>query len=107
MRPMLRGAIILSPIQKGRPHMNLRTQLTDVRSQTGHLAANQRAAFACCQAKELERIGEYDAASEAFIDFWPERDRPPKLDELDELIQAEVLLRIGALAGWLGGANQT
>jgi len=60
----------------------------------------------CCRlAKQLEKAGEYEAACEALSEFWPERDGLPKLDGLDEPTTAEVLLRVGALAGWLGSAN--
>ncbi|HMG73618.1 MAG TPA: hypothetical protein VK582_08960 [Pyrinomonadaceae bacterium] len=58
-------------------------------------------------AKQLEKAGEYEAAREAMSEFWPERDRLPKIDDLDEPMRAEILLRVGALAGWLGSANQT
>ena len=40
-------------------------------------------------------------------EFWPERHEPPKLEGLDQVTAAEVLLRVGALAGWLGSADQT
>ncbi|HXT63017.1 MAG TPA: response regulator [Pyrinomonadaceae bacterium] len=57
-------------------------------------------------AKKLEKAGEYEAACDALAEFWPDRSKPPSVAELDELRKAEVLLRIGALAGWLGGAEQ-
>ena len=67
----------------------------------------ERAKLACRLAKQLEKQGEYEAACEALIEFWPDRHKPPQVDGLDERIEAEVLLRAGAVAGWLGSADQT
>src|SRR5205807_128862 len=53
------------------------------------------------------KTGEYQAACEALAEFWPERDSAPKLNDLDEATTAEVLLRVGALSGWLGSTDQT
>jgi two-component system chemotaxis response regulator CheY len=39
--------------------------------------------------------------------FWPEQGGARKLEGLDEATKAEVLLRVGALAGWQGSADQT
>src|SRR5207249_133928 len=57
-------------------------------------------------AKQFEKIGEYEKAYDALVEFWPDRTQPPKLEGLDESARAEILLRTGALAGWLGAANQ-
>jgi CheY-like chemotaxis protein len=86
--------------------MNLEAQLTALKQQSSDLPLAERAELSCRLAKQLEKIGEYDAASEALIEFWPDRSPSPKLDDLDELTKAEMLLRIGALAGWLGSADQ-
>jgi two-component system chemotaxis response regulator CheY len=86
--------------------MNLRSQLTTLRNQSRDMTIAQRAEFCCRTARELEKAGEYEAAWEALSEFWPDRDSPPKLEGLDESLRAEVLLRVGALAGWLGSANQ-
>jgi CheY-like chemotaxis protein/tetratricopeptide (TPR) repeat protein len=87
--------------------MNLQSQLTALQEQTRGLITAERAKLCCRLAKQFEKAGEYESAREALIEFWPTREEPPKLDELDEQTKAEVLLRVGALAGWLGGANQT
>src|SRR5260370_15583932 len=87
--------------------MNLEAQLTALKQQSSDLPLAERAKLSCRLAKQLEKIGEYDAASEALNEFWPDRNASPKLDDLDELTKAEMLLRIGALAGWLGSAQQT
>ena len=87
--------------------MNLEAQLTALKNQGRDLTLAERAELSCRLAKQLEKAGEYEAACEALNEFWPERDGPPKLDGLDEPTKAEVLLRVGALAGWLGSADQT
>ena len=83
---------------KGKPHMNLESQLAAVRDQ--NLTLDERAELACRLAKKLEKTGEYEAACEALNEFWSDRYQPPRLEELDEPTQAELLLRVGALAGW-------
>jgi CheY-like chemotaxis protein len=58
-------------------------------------------------AKQFEKAGEYEAASEALNEFWPERHGPPMVEGLDPSTSAHVLLRVGALAGWLGTTHQS
>lgn len=87
--------------------MNLETQLAGLKSQSRDLPLAERAKLSCRLAKQLEKAGEYEAACEALDEFWPDRNHPPRLDDLDEPTKAEMLLRVGALAGWLGGADQT
>ena len=87
--------------------MSLQSQLAALQQQTRGLTLVERAQLCCGLAKQLEKAGEYEAAYEAMSEFWPERNESPKLDGLDEPTQAEVLLRIGALAGWLSSTNQT
>src|SRR5216683_2814252 len=87
--------------------MNLESQLTALKNQSRELALGERAQLSCRIAKQLEKAGEYEAAREALGEFWPQRNGQPKVEGLDEPTKAEVLLRVGALAGWLGGANQT
>jgi CheY-like chemotaxis protein len=86
--------------------MNLQSQLATLQEQSRGLRLGERAVLCCSFAKQLEKAGEYEAACEALAEFWPERDRPPKLDGLDDLTKAEILLRVGALAGWLGSVDQ-
>jgi CheY-like chemotaxis protein/Tfp pilus assembly protein PilF len=87
--------------------MNLESQLTALKNQSSELALGERAQLSCRIAKQLEKAGEYEAAREALGEFWPQRNGQPKVEGLDDPTKAEVLLRVGALAGWLGGANQT
>src|SRR5437588_10640499 len=87
--------------------MNLEPKLTVLKTGTHDLSIDERAKLACDSAKQFEKAGEYEVACEALAEFWPDRSAPPKLEGLDEARKADLLLRIGALAGWLGGAEQT
>jgi len=70
------------------------------------LPLSERADNACELAKRLEKAGEYAAAAEALSEFWPHVSGGPILDGLDQIRSAQVLLRVGALTGWLGSPNQ-
>ena len=87
--------------------MNLQSQLAALQAQSRDLALPERAALCCQQAKQFEKAGEYEAACEALREFWPEQQEPAKLEGLDEATRARVLLRVGALAGWLGSTDQS
>ncbi len=64
-------------------------------------------AFECCQrAKQFERAGEYECAKEAMDEFWPLGLEVSAFKGLEDKASAEVALRIGAIAGWLGSAHQ-
>jgi len=60
----------------------------------------------CRLAKQFEKAGEYESARNALGEFWPELEGEPRLAGLDEQTAALVLLRVGALAGWLGSVDQ-
>jgi CheY-like chemotaxis protein/tetratricopeptide (TPR) repeat protein len=87
--------------------MNLRSQLAAVKDQRLGLSRVEGAQLCCRLAKQLEKAGEYEAACEALEEFWPDRDGKPGTEGLDDETKAEVLLRVGALSGWLGSARQT
>src|SRR6266508_291186 len=87
--------------------MNLTAQLTALREETRGLTPVERAKRCCGLAKQLEKAGDYEAACEALNEFWPERDGPLNLTDLDQPTRAEVLLRAGALSGFLGSTDQT
>ena len=70
------------------------------------LTRDERARLRCRLAKELEDMGNYNAAREALGELWPEIGGRPVLDELGEATAAEVLLRVGTLTGWLGSTRQ-
>lgn len=87
--------------------MNLTAQLTTLRKQTDGLNRNESAEMYCEWAKQMEKVGEYEAAAEALEEFWPDRDQAPIVDGLDRARKAAVLLRVGNLIRFLGSANQT
>lgn len=87
--------------------MNLTLELTALKNQSRDLTVPERAQLCCRLAKQFEKAGEYEAACEALSDFWPNRYEAPKIEGLEEAISAEILLRVGALAGWLGSTHQT
>ncbi|MDX6557865.1 MAG: MalT-like region, partial [Blastocatellia bacterium] len=60
----------------------------------------------CAAATNLMRRGEYDDAREALGDLWGGLGERPKVEGLSQSDQAEVLLRVGALSGWLGRSRQ-
>ena len=86
--------------------MNLESKLGALRHENRSLTLPERAEHCCDLAKQLEKAGEYEAASEALSEFWPQRNGPPRLGGLDQATTAEVLLRVGTLAGWLDSARQ-
>jgi DNA-binding NtrC family response regulator/predicted negative regulator of RcsB-dependent stress response len=67
---------------------------------------NERAGVRCRLAKELEEAGNYEAAREAMGYLWRRIGEHPAVDGLDKHVAAEVLMRAGALTGWLGSVNQ-
>ena len=85
--------------------MNLQSQLAALQAQSRDLTLAERAALCCRLAKQLEEAGEYEAAREALIEFWPDHNEKPVLDALAPLDQAEILLRVGALVGWRGSTK--
>jgi CheY-like chemotaxis protein/tetratricopeptide (TPR) repeat protein len=87
--------------------MSLEAELTALKTQKSSLPLTERAILSCRFAKQLEKAGKYELAYEALAEFWPNRDESPRLEGLDSLQQADVLLRIGAIAGWLGSTDQT
>src|SRR2546429_969166 len=87
--------------------MNLEPKTTVLKTGTQDLSIEERAKLACDSAKQFEKAGEYEAACEALAEFWPDRSAPPKVEGLDEATRADLLLRVGALAGWRGASEQT
>src|SRR5947209_3068244 len=87
--------------------MKLSAQLTALREQTRGLTPVERARRCCDLTKQIENAGEYQEACEALSEFWPKRDASLNLNDLDDVTKAEVLQRVGALAGWLGSTDQT
>ncbi len=70
------------------------------------LSKDKRAQLRCQLAKELEEVGNFEAAREAMGELWSRVGERPVLDGLDEATAAEVLLRAGVLTGWIGSTKQ-
>ncbi|HEV7376895.1 MAG TPA: hypothetical protein VGN95_19420, partial [Pyrinomonadaceae bacterium] len=70
------------------------------------LNRGERTLRRCMLAKELEEAGNYEAARVAMGELWQRIGENPVLDGLDKHIAAEVLMRAGALTGWIGSVNQ-
>jgi CheY-like chemotaxis protein/tetratricopeptide (TPR) repeat protein len=70
------------------------------------LSANERALLRCRFAKHQEWAGDFEAAREAFGGLWQGVGFRPNVEGLDKEIKADVLLRAGALTGWIGSASQ-
>jgi len=54
----------------------------------------------------LENLGDYDAARQALSGLWTLIGERPSLKGLTAETQAELLLRVGTLTGYLGSAQQ-
>ncbi|MEJ7708660.1 MAG: tetratricopeptide repeat protein [Pyrinomonadaceae bacterium] len=70
------------------------------------LGVDELAITRCRLAKELEESGDYEAARAALGSLWQRVGERPRLDGLSERAAGELLLRSGALTGWLGAARQ-
>lgn len=67
---------------------------------------DERARLRCQLAKQLEEVGNYEAAREAMGELWMGIGQRPALANLAQETAAEVLLRVGVLTGWLGCVKQ-
>lgn len=85
--------------------MDLATDLLAQLNQTA-LTADARATIRCRLAKTFEESGDYEAARNALSHLWQRVGERPRLEGLNEWTRAEVLLRAGALSGWIGSARQ-
>lgn len=70
------------------------------------LSPDERAQLRCQLAKRLEQGWNFEAAREAMGDLWQRIGEHPRLGDLHEETSAEVLLRAGALTGWIGSLRQ-
>jgi hypothetical protein len=60
----------------------------------------------CKLARELEESGNYKTATKSLGDLWQGVGVRPKTEGFTLRTQAEVLLRVGTLSGWLGSMSQ-
>lgn len=66
----------------------------------------ERARLRCQLAKELEEAGNYEGARSAMTGLWQGVGERLTLDGLDDATATQVILRAGALTGWLGSSRQ-
>jgi len=85
--------------------MNLTKELLHQIADQG-ISINKRAQLRCKLAKQLEEAGNYEAARAAMGELWQRVGERPTLGSLDQETTGEVLLRAGALTGWIGSAKQ-
>ena len=84
----------------------MKIQEMEISTNSLNTTAAANALAICAQAKELEEAGKFEDARVALSDYWQRIGDRPKLDGLDRQSRAEMLLRVGALSGWLGSARQ-
>ena len=77
-----------------------------VQFDTATATRSERAQMACGQAKVLEEAGKFEDARLALNEFWQRIGERPRIEGLDRVVRAEVLLRVGTLSGWIGSARQ-
>jgi hypothetical protein len=65
-----------------------------------------KAGVLCARAKQLEEAGKFEEARLALGEFWQRVGDRPKVEGLDDPSRAALLLRAGALSGWIGSARQ-
>ncbi len=70
------------------------------------LTHDERVRLRCQLAKELEDVGNYEAARTAMGDLWLGVGHRPVLEGLNHATGADVLLRAGVLTGWIGCAKR-
>src|SRR3977135_580008 len=76
------------------------------KAQGNTASAIKDAGAKCRAAKELASAGDYEAAREVMHDLWDGIGQRPRIEGLAPRDQADVLLRAGALSGWLGSSEQ-
>ncbi|MDT7602670.1 MAG: hypothetical protein QOF61_667 [Acidobacteriota bacterium] len=83
--------------------------LTDERILLGEdltLSRDERARLRCENAKKLQEAGKHEEARRAMGELWQHVGERPHLEGLGECAGAEVLLRAGALSGFIGSSSQ-
>lgn len=78
---------------------------TKISSPPASHSVADRADFACQHAKELERLGDFEGARETLSEFWNASTNVVTVDQLDDALRADVLLRIGSVASRMGSAD--
>lgn len=71
-----------------------------------YLGVSEQARLRCRRAQELQEAGRHEEARAAMGELWQQVGQRPALEGLDARAQAEVLLRAGALSGFIGSSAQ-
>src|ERR1700730_9398135 len=67
---------------------------------------NEDVRLRCRAAKKYEDAADSEAACAALGDLWQGIGQRPRIDDLDEALQGEVLLHAGANSSWIGHTRQ-
>ncbi len=73
---------------------------------TSHLTANDEALLRCQTALEQKDKEDYEGAQETMRRLWRGVGVRPETKGLHASVEAEVLLCVGILTGWIGSRNQ-
>jgi transcriptional regulator with GAF, ATPase, and Fis domain len=73
---------------------------------TSTLPLEESVRLRCSAAKELEEVGNYEAACDLLSEWWVGVGERPRVDDLETLSAAEILLRAGVLTGFIGSSRQ-
>jgi CheY-like chemotaxis protein len=92
-------------MHKGKPHMTLAKDML-YKIADPAISHDERMRRRCQLAKQLENLGNYDGAREALGELWQGIGERPTVERLGPYTAAEVLLRAGALTGWIGSIEQ-
>ncbi len=71
-----------------------------------NIAQDRQVAHRCELAKQLENAGDYEDARVALEGRWSVIGERPRVEGLGLATKAELLLRVGALSGWIGSSQQ-
>jgi tetratricopeptide (TPR) repeat protein len=81
-------------------------QLDSLAPQALTATRDERALVLCARAKELKDTQSFEEAQLVLSEFWQDVGDRPKLEGLAPNVQAEMLLLVGTLSGWLGSVRQ-
>src|SRR5260370_21794 len=85
--------------------MNLPTSILQELDDSS-LSMNERAQLRCRLARHQEWAGDFEAAREVLGELWQGVGFRPNVEGLDEESKGVILMRAGALTGWIGSASQ-
>src|ERR1044072_7497082 len=71
-----------------------------------NLSQDREARQKCELAKQFENAGDYEEARATLAGFWSVVGERPNVTGLEPATQAELLLRVGSLSGWIGSTRQ-